>query len=209
MYTATDTCNGFGGVFKTLIVTKLHFISCLVTDTHTSLSYIMSSDSLIAETQVVQRKGFLPATSSSSHAEITPTPPLQESLPISTQQATVSTSTQTTDTAFALCVRCSNTQQTLIEVAGSIATLCHEQNEKSSMAEVDWLALAKVDGLELGKWRECLKTDLCSVSELCRRLKEKVRGLELECDTHKLMIGKLENEMEQLSTQMDTLQVCI
>ena len=152
-------------------------------------------------------------TSSSPHPQASPTPLSllqQVSLPSPTQQATLlSTSTQTTDTAFALCAQCSNTQQMLIEVADLMATLCHEQEEKSSMAKVDWQALAKVDGLEVSKWRRCLKTDLRSVSELCRRLRERVGGLELECDTHKSVVGKLENEMEQLSTQMDALQVYI
>ena len=88
-----------------------------------------------------------------------------------------------------------------------MVALCREQVEKSSMALVDWEALAKVDGLELNKWRQSLKADMCSVSELCCRLREKVRELELERDAHKMMVGKLESEIEQLSSQMDSLQV--
>ena len=116
-------------------------------------------------------------------------------------------STQTTDTAFALCVRCSQTQETLVSVASSVSLLCHEEGVTSNLAKVDWEALAKVGGMELGKWNGNLKTDLCSIGEHCCRLKETIAELELERDAHKKTVGQLESEIQQLSQQMDTLQV--
>lgn len=116
-------------------------------------------------------------------------------------------STQTTVTAFALCARCSQTQETLISVASSVSVLCHEEGLESSLAKVDWEALAKIGGMELGKWNGNLKTDLCSIGEHCCRLKEAIAELELERDAHKRTVGQLEREIQQLSNQMDTLQV--
>lgn len=77
------------------------------------------------------------------------------------------------------------------------------------MAEVDWEALAKIGGLELSKWNRDLNNDLDGISEHCCKLKEGIAELELERDTHKEMVGKLESEIEQLSRQMDSLQVHI
>ena len=116
-------------------------------------------------------------------------------------------STQTTDTAFALCARCSQTQKTLIRVASSVSVLCHEEGLASGLAKVDWEALAKIGGMELGKWNGNLNTDLCSIGEHCCRLKQMVVELELEQDAYKQTVGQLESEIQQLSNQMDTLQV--
>ena len=77
------------------------------------------------------------------------------------------------------------------------------------MAKVDWEGLAKVGGLELGKWNGNLKIDLSSIGEHCCRLKETITELELERDGHKKMVSQLEGEIEQLSHQMDTLQVFV
>ena len=75
------------------------------------------------------------------------------------------------------------------------------------MDTVDWKALAQVDGLELSKWRRVFQSDLCVIGEHCCRMKEKVAELELERDGHKVTARKLESEIEQLSSQMDSLQV--
>ena len=119
----------------------------------------------------------------------------------------VSVSTQTTETAFALCIRCSETQDTFIDVADSMASLCREQELQSSLAGTDWKALAEVDGLDISLWRKHWKTDICCISEHCSRLRGTIGELERERDTHKMMVGKLESEIEQLSCQMDRLQV--
>ena len=100
-------------------------------------------------------------------------------------------------------------QETFISVASSVSVLCHEEGLTSSLAEVDWEALAKVGGMELGKWNGNLKIDLCSIGEHCCRLKETIAELELERDTHKKTVCQLEIEIQQLSQQMDTLQVHI
>ncbi len=77
------------------------------------------------------------------------------------------------------------------------------------MAKVDWEALAKIDGMELDKWNGNLNTDLGSIGEHFCRLKQTIVELELERDAHKRTVGQLESEIQQLSNQMDTLQVCV
>ena len=75
------------------------------------------------------------------------------------------------------------------------------------MARTDWRALAKVDGMDVNLWRKNLKADFGCISEYCSQLKSTIGELEKERDSHKMMSGKLENEIEQLSCQMDSLQV--
>ena len=160
------------------------------------------------EVQSTQKNSLQLVTSSlplSKHEPSTSKSSSPHSLHPASQQATVST--QTTDTAFALCVRCSGTQDTLLQVTDSVSALCREQDLQSSMDTVDWKALAQVDGLELSKWRRVFQSDLCVIGEHCCRMKEKVAELELERDGHKVTAGKLESEIEQLSSQMDSLQV--
>ena len=88
-----------------------------------------------------------------------------------------------------------------------MASLCREQELQSSLAGTDWKALAEVDGLDISLWRKHWKTDICCISEHCSRLRGTIGELERERDTHKMMVGKLESEIEQLSCQMDRLQV--
>ena len=161
----------------------------------------------LIETQASQR-GVTAVSSTSTPKEL-PAQSQSSSLLPSQQQQQATVSTQTTDTAFALCARCSQTQDTLISVASSVSMLCHEQGLTSSMAKVDWEGLAKVGGLELGKWNGNLKIDLSSIGEHCCRLKETITELELERDRHKKLVSQLEGEIKQLSHQMDILQVFV
>ena len=167
---------------------------------------------ILAEAQASQRRAtsITSASSAGPSASQQQTPSLLQTSPSQQKFKEVATvSTQTTDTAFALCARCSQTQETLISVASSVSVLCHEEGLASGLAKVDWEALAKIGGMELGKWNGNLNTDLCSIGEHCCRLKQTVVELELERDAHKQTVGQLESEIQQLSNQMDTLQVQI
>ena len=157
--------------------------------------------------QTSQKRNGLSATSTATASPSSPS--VSQVPPRPPSQPSASVSTQTMDTAFALCARCSTTQDTLIQVADTVSFLCRDQGLQSSMNKVNWRELARVGGLELSKWREKLANDLSGVSEHCGRLKETVLALESERDAHKLTVEKLENEIEQLSSQMDSLQVSI
>ena len=70
------------------------------------------------------------------------------------RQKGVSVSTQTTETAFALCARCSETQNCLVSIADRVSAVCSRHTQlKPALAATDWESLAKVGGLELGEWR--------------------------------------------------------
>ena len=165
---------------------------------------------ILAEAQASQRRvtGVMSASSVGLSASQQHTSSLLQISPSQQKLKEMTTvSTQTTDTAFALCTRCSQTQETLISVASSVSVLCHEEGLASGLAKVDWEALAKIGGMELGKWNGNLNADLCSIGKHCCRLKQTVVELELERDAHKQTVGQLEREIQQLSNQMDTLQV--
>ena len=142
----------------------------------------------------------LPSGSRLGTASILPSPP-------SLRRLLTTVSTQTNDTVFALCIRCSQSQDTLISVASSVSALCHEQGLTSRLAKVDWEGLAKIGGIELGNWNGNLNSDLCSIGEHCCELHENITELELGREAHKRTVGQLEGEIELLSSQMDTLQV--
>ncbi len=115
----------------------------------------------------------------------------------------VSVSTQTTDTAFALCARCSATQTTLVSAASLVTELCHRHKLKSHFSSCDWNALAKVGGIELKKWLESFQIDMKSL-EMDKYLLEDVTSerdqlVENEC--------LLKSEVEKLQTHIETLEV--
>ena len=122
---------------------------------------------------------------------------------------TRSVHTQTTETAFALCVRCSDTQNTLVDIAQSVSAICSKHNQRSSLSETDWESLAKVEGLDIKKWSTCFESDLnCFDSYTCC-LKETGEELMREQSNDREVIGKLKSEIDTLSSQIDSLQVSV
>ena len=115
--------------------------------------------------------------------------------------------TQTTETAFALCVRCSDTQDSLVNIAQSVSTVCSKHNQKSSLSQTDWEALAKVEGLDIKKWSSCLESDLSCLESYTGHLEETVEKLKIEQSDDREIIGNLENEIDTLSSQIDSLRV--
>lgn len=121
----------------------------------------------------------------------------------------VSVSTQTTDTAFALCARCAETHTSLVSIAASLSGLCSKHQLVSTLATTDWETLASVGGLELNKWEGALERDLASVDSYCDNLANRIESLSSELAIERETIGKLEEESKLLSSQIDSLQESI
>lgn len=121
----------------------------------------------------------------------------------------VSVSTQTTETAFALCARCSETQNCLVSIASSVSQLCTDCERGSSLAGTDWSALAGVGGLVVAEWKEALENDVVTLDGCNRELKEKCRQLDSELCEHRETIEDLKAESRHLSSELAVLQASI
>ena len=143
--------------------------------------------------------------------------PIEEESPNSTIQSGVrdslkcaptgvSTWTQTTETAFALCARCSDTQDCLVSIAASISDLCSKHRLCSASGNTDWRALARVGGLELTTWERAFRKDVDSIKGYCSQLESRADKLALESDAHREETARIEAESKSLQSQIHSLQ---
>lgn len=118
----------------------------------------------------------------------------------------VSTWTQTTETAFALCARCSDTQDCLVSIAASISDLCSKHHLCSALASTDWRDLARVGGLELSTWEGAFRKDVNNIEGYCSQLEGRAEKLALESDARREETARIEAESNSLRSQIHSLQ---
>ena len=118
-----------------------------------------------------------------------------------------SVSTQTTETGFALCLKCSDTHRALVDLAQCVCEVTTSRNMTCSLGEVDWAGLASVGGLEIGRWAECFRRDLESLSGHTTGLEVRVQGLREQLEGQREVTIRMEEEIESLTIQVNTLQV--
>lgn len=116
--------------------------------------------------------------------------------------------TQTSTTAFALCVRCVDTQDTLVDIAGSISEVCYKHNQTSSIDLTDWKGLAAVEGLNVKKWSSYLGNDLSSLDLYAGKLEQTIEELEKDQIRDREIIENLQKKIDSLNSQVDFFQVC-
>ena len=125
---------------------------------------------------------------------------------VETQPKCTTVSTQTTETAFALCVKCSSTQSTLVSAAGRLAELCRSLHLPSLMARTDWEREAEIGGLEPGRWGEAMATDLAAIDSRSRALGEMVDNLGEELTRQKELERALKSKISRLMSESESLQ---
>ena len=118
-----------------------------------------------------------------------------------------SVSTQTTETGFALCVKCSDTHRALVELAQCVSEVTTSHDMTCSLGGVDWAGLASVGGLEIGRWTECFRRDLESLSGHATGLEVRVQGLREQLEGQREVTIRMEGEIESLTAQVNALQV--
>ncbi len=121
----------------------------------------------------------------------------------------VNASTQTTETAFALCARCSETQNSLVGIASSISKLCTEFERESFLADTDWSSLAKVGGVVAAEWERALRKDLETLSGCNHELTHRCRQLTSEISDQWETIRVLDSGSKLLSSELNTLKESI
>lgn len=122
---------------------------------------------------------------------------------VKTQPKCTTVSTQTAETAFALCVRCSSTQNVLVLAAGRLTELCCSLQLPSVMVETDWKSEAEMGALEPGRWGKMMASDLATIKSHSLG-----QGKELEALKDQLAQQEslLQSEISQLSSQCELLQ---
>ena len=156
----------------------------------------------INKLSAMKSEGIEPSRSSSLLTD-TPTEGLQVPLMVTDVE---SVSTQTIDTAFALCARCSETQDGLVRIASSFSILFSAHHQRSSFSETDWASLAKVGGLTVSKWENALKKDIDALDSFMFDLESECAGLKSDLAGQIETIHKLEMESQVLSLQIGSLE---
>lgn len=114
---------------------------------------------------------------------------------------------QTTDTAFALCAQCVDTQLALVESARLICGLCNRSKLNSKFSSYDWDSLMKIGRLDVAKWYEALQSDAAALDEQKYVLLRSIEELNSERDRLEESCHGFKNKMQALETQLNSLKV--
>ncbi len=116
-------------------------------------------------------------------------------------------STQTTETGFALCLQCTGTHQTLVELADTVINVASTHKLKSELSTKDWAGLVSVGGLDTREWAECFTTDLKALSHRARSQECRVKELEEQLAERREVVLAMEGEITSLTAHVNHLQV--
>lgn len=114
---------------------------------------------------------------------------------------------QTTDTAFALCAQCTETQLALVDSAQLISRLCDRNMLKSKFFSCDWDTLMKIGRLDVAIWCESLRTDVAALDERSCLLMKSIEDLNLERDKLEESSQTFINKIQDLEIQLTSLKV--
>lgn len=115
-------------------------------------------------------------------------------------------STQTAETAFALCVRCASSQSALASAAGMLKELCRCLQLPSLMAETDWNSEAETGILEPKKWGTSMAADLARIKTYSLACQRELETFKEELEQQKSLYEDLKSTTTQLSIQCKVLE---
>ena len=115
-------------------------------------------------------------------------------------------STQTAETAFALCVRCYSTLFELTTAAGGLQELCNSLQVMSHMAEKNWEREAELGVLEPREWGEVMSKDLKAIKTHSLAQEKELKCLRDLLAQQKSHEEKLQSDLSCLSLQYEQLQ---
>lgn len=114
---------------------------------------------------------------------------------------------QTTDTAFALCAQCFETQHALVDSARLISGLCDRNKLKSKFASCNWDSLTKIGRLDVANWYEALQTDVAALNENSCLLLKSIKELNSEREGFEESSHRLQNKIQALEIQLNSQTV--
>ena len=157
-----------------------------------------------SERQSLSDKKLNPLPTSTSSPLVADRIPTPSSVPSCT-----SVCTQTTDTAFALCVRCSSTHTTLMSAAAMIQGVCCSLHLPSLSSDTDWKREAELGVLNHRQWAEAMDTDLKRIEAHSLEQEEELVRLRDQLTQQKSHEEILRSDLSQLSLKHHQLEVAM
>lgn len=117
-----------------------------------------------------------------------------------------SVSTQTTETMFALCMRCSATQSTLISTATKLVEFCHSLELASQTSEINWSSEVERGSLDPARWGREVQKDFENIKNHCKILTDEAECLKRKLNQRKEMEEDLHLKLSQLIAEKKSLQ---
>ncbi len=118
---------------------------------------------------------------------------------------------QTTDTAFALCAQCTDTQLAMVDSAHRIARLCKRNKLESTFSSYDWDALLKIGRLDVTNWHTALQADASALDEnsciLLKHIEELNMEVNMERDKLEESSRNFKDKIQSLEMQLNSLKV--
>lgn len=115
-------------------------------------------------------------------------------------------STQTTETSFALCVRCSSTLSAMTSAANRLNELCSSLQLSSVMADTDWKTEAELGTLEPERWVHEMDVDLDNIRAWSVEQLKELRSLKEMLVEKQSQEDKLKSTTSHLSTQLKRME---
>ena len=115
-------------------------------------------------------------------------------------------STQTAETAFAMCVRCSSTLKTLTSTAGQLQELCHCVHVPSQLSDTDWAREAETGSLDPEKWAEGVESDLETIRTNFQTKDKELAGLRDSLADQRSREEELESKLSQMLLEVNELR---
>ena len=123
-----------------------------------------------------------------------------------TEPKCATVSTQTAETTFAMCVRCSSTLRSLTLAAGRLQDLCVSLHLPSRLSKTDWEREAESGTLDPGKWGEEVETDIEAIERVSRAKEEELASLRESLAEQSSQGKMLNSQLSHLSLQLNSLQ---
>ena len=115
--------------------------------------------------------------------------------------------TQTTNTAFALCAQCNDTQSVLVDSAHLVSRFCKKSALNSNFDAYDWNGLLKVGGLNAANWYQALQSDMAALDGKNSLLLKNIEELAVEKSELEENVTTLKSQIEALSTRLNSVKV--
>ena len=127
---------------------------------------------------------------------------LVQALPRATQNVSV----QTLETALALCLKCTDYQQALVQLGKQVGKLCSQLQQPSQTLASDWRAVVETGKLGARKLVESIEEDLEGVGQSYTKLENRCNALQAKLVTQDGGLGELRARWSELCSHVEALE---
>ena len=121
-------------------------------------------------------------------------------------KCTTTVSTQTAETAFAMCVRCSSTLSALSSAGARVQEFCFSLELPSQLSVTDWEREAQSGSLDPGKWLEKVESDMETIKKACWGKLDELSSLRESLCNQQSREDTLQSQLSQLSQRIRDME---